>query len=77
MAIIEYAERAWDDTNDMPLSKGEERKTRIAELLKSLGDMRPARRRDDAARFKRIEAELVLLLDAELIRTHQMSARES
>jgi hypothetical protein len=77
MAIIEYAERSWDDTNDMPLSKGEQRKIRIAELFKALGEMRPARRRDDPVRFKRIEAELILLLDAELIRTQQMSARGS
>jgi hypothetical protein len=77
MAIIEYADRAWDDTNDMPLSKGRQRKTRIAELLRALADMRPARRRDDSERFQRIEAELILLLDAELIRIHQKSARES
>jgi hypothetical protein len=66
-----------DDTNDMPLSKGEQRKTRIAELLTALAGMRPARRRDDAARFKRLEAELILLLDAEVIRTHHKRRRES
>jgi hypothetical protein len=77
MATIEYAEGAWDDTNDMPLSKGEQRKTRIAELLTALAGMRPARRRDDPARFSRLEAELILLLDAELIRTHQKRRHES
>jgi hypothetical protein len=77
MAITDYAERCGDDTNEMPLSGGAQRRTRIAELLTALADMRPARRHDDTARFKRIEGELILLLDAELIRTHQRSPRES
>jgi hypothetical protein len=77
MSIPDYADRLWDDSNELPLSRGDQRKARIAELLKSLADMRPARRRDDAARFTRIEAELVLLLDAALISTHLQHVRES
>jgi len=77
MSLPDYVERPWDDTNELPLSQGEQRKARIAELLNALADMRPARRRDDAARFTRIEAELVLLLDAALIWTHHKHLRES
>jgi hypothetical protein len=77
MAITDDADRRWDDTNDMPLNQGEQRKTRIAELLRAMADMRPARRRDDLARFTRMEAEVILLLEAALIRTHQQRVRES
>ena len=74
MTNVEYVERVWDDTNDMPLSEGEQRKTRIAELLNALAEMHPARRRDDAARVCRIEDELIVLLDGELIRNRQKRA---
>jgi hypothetical protein len=77
MSTTNYADPPWDDTNELPLSQGDQRKARIAELLRALADMRPARRRDDAARFTRIEAELVLLLDAALIWAQQKHARES
>jgi hypothetical protein len=72
---IEYAENVWDDINEMPLSNGGQRKMRIAELLTALAAMRPARRRDDTARFARLESELILLLDAELIATNQTRVR--
>jgi hypothetical protein len=41
------------------------RQLRIAQLLMALAAIRPARRRDDETRRRSIEAELVLLLDAE------------
>jgi hypothetical protein len=74
---IEYAAHAWDDTNDMPLSMDGQRKRRIAELLEAFAAMRPARRDDDPARFIRLERELILLLDAELIAIQQTRARPS
>jgi hypothetical protein len=74
---IEYAAHGWDYTNEMPLSTDGQRTRRIAELLTALAAMRPARRRDDAAHFTRLERELILLLDAELIATHQTTARPS
>jgi hypothetical protein len=77
MSMTDDADQLWDDTNELPLSQGDQRKARIAELFKAVVDMRPARRRDDAARFTRMEAELVLLLDAALIWTHQKHMRES
>jgi hypothetical protein len=42
------------------------RQTRIATLLKELAAIRQARPRDDVDRRRRIEAELVVLLDAEI-----------
>ena len=63
MANVEYVERVWDDINGMPLSEGEQRKTRIAELLIALADRRAARRREDPARICRIEDELILSLE--------------
>jgi len=77
MSMTDDVDHLWDDTNELPLSQGDQRKARIAELLTALADMRPARRRDDAARFTRIEAELVLLLDAALIGSHQKHLRAS
>jgi hypothetical protein len=77
MTLTDDAERPWNDTNDLPLSQGDQRQRGIAELLRALADMRPARRRDDPARVTLLEAELILLLDAALIRTHQKRPRES
>jgi hypothetical protein len=68
---------AWDDIDDMPLSSGVERRSRIAELLRTLAEMRPGRRWGDPARLTRLEAELMLLLNAELIRHDQQKARGS
>jgi hypothetical protein len=73
---IEYADYGWDDPNEMPLSKGGQRRVRIAELLKALSAIRLARRLD-SARFTRLERELILLLDADLIATHQTRAQSS
>jgi hypothetical protein len=53
----------------------ESRQTRIAKLLMELATIRPARRRDDEARRRTIEAELVLLLDAEIM--YRRMAREA
>jgi hypothetical protein len=44
------------------------RQARIARLLLELAAIRPARRRDDETRRRRIEAELILLLNAEIIK---------
>ncbi len=43
------------------------RQTRIATLLIELAAIGPARRRDDQTRRQKIETELVLLLDAEIL----------
>ena len=77
MAASESTQGGWDDTDDMPLSNGVDRRTRIAELFSALADMRPPQRWDDPAQFTRLEAELMLLLNAELIRQDQPRARTS
>jgi hypothetical protein len=55
------------DRQDSARPVDEPRQTRIARLLMELAAIRPARRRDDVARRRSIEAELVLLLDAEIL----------
>jgi hypothetical protein len=67
----------WDDSHEMPLSRKGQRQQRIAELYTQLAAMRPARRCGDAARFARLEGELMLLLSADLIANCQTTARSS
>jgi hypothetical protein len=77
MAISEYTPPVWNDENEMPLATGDERKIRITELLQDCVAMRPCRRHGDSAKLKRMEAELTLLLDAELITLQRKAGRES
>jgi hypothetical protein len=71
------SKRLWRDVDEMPVSEDRRRQIRIAELFRALADMRPARRRGDSAHFTRIEAELILLLDAELILMHLKKTQQS
>ena len=77
MAILEYAPPPWNDEDDMPLDMGDQRKIRITQLLQDCVAMRPCRRHGDSAKLKRMEAELILLLDAELIGLQRKAGRES
>jgi hypothetical protein len=61
----------------MPLSKGDERRTASVNLLSALAAMRPCRRHGDPALLTLLQAELVLLLDADLIRIRQQTGRAS
>jgi hypothetical protein len=54
------------DGQDMSRMDDQIRQTRIDTLLKELAAIRQARPRDDVPRRRRIEAELVVLLDAEI-----------
>jgi hypothetical protein len=72
MASTHISER--DSRNIFPIGDAS-RQTRIARLLMELAAIRPARRRDDVARRRTIEAELVLLLDAEIM--NKRMAREA
>jgi hypothetical protein len=66
MPTPERTPPVWDDEDTFRQSAY--RKTRIAELFRALDVMRPSRRHGDAIRLQQIEAELRLLLDAELRR---------
>lgn len=68
---------SWDDSGEMPLSKKGQRQHRIAELFTHLAAMRHGRRPGDAAHVARLEGELMLLLDAELIANQVTTARPS
>jgi hypothetical protein len=72
MASTHIGER--DHRNIFPIGD-ESRQRRIARLLMELAAIRPARRYDDMARKRTIEAELVLLLDAEIM--NKRMAREA
>jgi hypothetical protein len=67
MPTPERTPPVWDDDEDA-FRQSAYRKHRIAELFSALDVMRPSRRHGDAIRLQQIEAELRLLLDAELLR---------
>ena len=77
MATPASIDRGWDDADEMPLSQGDRRKIRIAELFAALVAMHPCRRHGDAGRLVQLQAELILLLDADLIRMQQTGGRPS
>jgi hypothetical protein len=64
--MIERQPPVSDDDNGFRHS--DDRKTRIKELVSQAKLLRSSTREGDAARLKQIEAELSLLLDAELLR---------
>jgi hypothetical protein len=74
---MNITEPVWNDDDEMPLSQGDQRKGRIAELLRAVAAMRPCRRHGDAALLTQLQAELMLLLDADLIQLHQKTGRPS
>jgi hypothetical protein len=76
MNISDYIEPAWND-DEMPLGEGDRRKTRIGELLKAVAAMRPCRRHGDHELLTQLQAELILLLDADLIQAQQTTGRAS
>jgi hypothetical protein len=49
----------------LPRTHAQKHKARIDKLTHALLEMRPARRRDDKVRAKRIEAELTLLRNSD------------
>jgi hypothetical protein len=55
-----------DDGQDMPQDDNRTRQMRIDNLIMALAAIRPARGRADVERRRQIEAELVLLLEAEI-----------
>jgi hypothetical protein len=72
MASTNISERASEreserEGRDAAPSGDYTRQARIAKLLMELAAIRPARRRGDVTRRRTIEAELVLLLDAEVL----------
>jgi hypothetical protein len=71
MATPEYRPRLWTDADDAPITEGEQRRKRIAELLRASDLARRGRRLDDPALLKQIEAELTALMDAELVSIRQ------
>jgi hypothetical protein len=54
------------DGQDMSQADDQTRQTRIDKLILQLATIRPARSRADVERRRQIEAELVLLLEAEI-----------
>jgi hypothetical protein len=66
-----------DDEDVIALKTSQDRKHRIADLRLAAELTRPCRREGDAARLQHIEAELSLLLDAELLRLERKPARPS
>jgi hypothetical protein len=70
-------EPVWNDDDEMPLTQGDRRKTRIGELLSAVTAMRLCRRHGDAALLTQLQTELMLRLDADLIHIHQKRGRPS
>jgi hypothetical protein len=74
---MDITESVWNDDDEVRLSQGNRRKTRIGEVLSAVAAMRPCRRHGDPALLTTLQTELMLLLDADLIQMTQKTGRSS